>query len=539
MSNHQNEEKQVGVDEEDEEEKWAKHYSSNHQILLVGEGDFSFSLSLANSFGSASNILASSLDPYEKLGASLLHGVDATKMKLHSDLRWWKFDRIIFNFPHAGFHGKEDHAHVVNMHRNLVHGFFHNAIGMLRADGEIHVNHKATAPFCHWNITELGLKNCLVLIECVDFKKEDYPGYHNKRGDGWRCDEPFPLGECSTFKFRLSPTTKRLHTGITSMFASMRERPLQFQRIPMQMQQWSSSIKFSSRAGHLTNMEQTSQHVSFPLTSSTGNSFSGMDDGHLINPTVTFGGTNHDLRHSFHTPRPDIQGNPVQMQQWSPSIKFSSRAGPDIQGNPVQMQQWSPSIKFSSRVGHLTNMEQTSQHVSFPLTSSTGNSFSGMNDGHLINPTITFGGTNHDLRHSFHTPRPAIQGNPIQMQQWSPSIKFSSRASHLTNMEQTSQHVSFPLPSNIGNSFSRMTDGHSINSTEAFGGTNNDLRHSYHAPRPNFVRDCAAMTGRTLNGDMYALREHHRIRMSLMRLKRLLGHDHQLNESDEQRLEYR
>ena len=50
----------------------------------------------------------SNLEALEKLGASLLFGVDATKMKLHTDLKMWKFDRIIYNFPHAGFHGKED-----------------------------------------------------------------------------------------------------------------------------------------------------------------------------------------------------------------------------------------------------------------------------------------------------------------------------------------------------------------------------------------------------------------------------------------------
>ena len=79
---------------------------------------------------------------------------------------------------------------------------------MLRADGEIHVNHKTTTPFCHWNIRELASRNWLILIGCVDFKKEDYPGYKNKRGDGSRCDESFPLGECSTFEFRLSPTAR-------------------------------------------------------------------------------------------------------------------------------------------------------------------------------------------------------------------------------------------------------------------------------------------------------------------------------------------
>ncbi|CBI39843.3 unnamed protein product, partial [Vitis vinifera] len=246
---------EVGVEEQ---EKRLMHYSSFHQILLVGEGDFSFSLCLGHSFASASNIVASSLDPYvvlikmykkaksnlealEKLGASLLFGVDATKMKLHIGLKMRKFDRIIYNFPHASFHGKEDNRLMIkkrivvmdmicslnfivqssihcscSMHRDLVHGFFRNASGMLRANGEIHVNHKTTAPFSHWNLEELASQNSLVLFECVDFKKEDYPGYNNKRGAGSRCDEPFRLGACSTFKFRFSPTAMKMSRIVIS-----------------------------------------------------------------------------------------------------------------------------------------------------------------------------------------------------------------------------------------------------------------------------------------------------------------------------------
>lgn len=44
------------------EEKIKKHYSSFHNILLVGEGDFSFALCLARAFGSAVNMVATSLD---------------------------------------------------------------------------------------------------------------------------------------------------------------------------------------------------------------------------------------------------------------------------------------------------------------------------------------------------------------------------------------------------------------------------------------------------------------------------------------------
>lgn len=48
------------------------HYSSCHSILLVGEGDFSFSLSLAKAFGHASHMVATSLDTPGNLSLSPL-----------------------------------------------------------------------------------------------------------------------------------------------------------------------------------------------------------------------------------------------------------------------------------------------------------------------------------------------------------------------------------------------------------------------------------------------------------------------------------
>ncbi|CAD5315663.1 unnamed protein product [Arabidopsis thaliana] len=220
---------QLNRDSDGDEEVWVKHYSSNHQILLVGEGDFSFSHSLATLFGSASNICASSLDSYadvvvrkykkarsnlktlKRLGALLLHGVDATTLHFHPDLRYRRFDRVIFNFPHAGFHGRESDSSLIRKHRELVFGFFNGASRLLRANGEVHVSHKNKAPFSEWNLEELASRCFLVLIQRVAFEKNNYPGYENKRGDGRRCDQPFLLGECSTFKFRFSRVAKELY----------------------------------------------------------------------------------------------------------------------------------------------------------------------------------------------------------------------------------------------------------------------------------------------------------------------------------------
>ncbi|KAG8049862.1 hypothetical protein GUJ93_ZPchr0009g1210 [Zizania palustris] len=227
--------------EEDEEGvKWLKHYSSVQSILTVGDGDFSFSRALATAFGSGENLVATSLDTIDdlrskyskaesnitelkRLGATVLHGVNAKRMKDHTDLKVRRFDRIVFNFPHAGFKGKEDNLHMINSHKELVRGFFRNARHLLRPSGEIHVNHKRGRPYDNWDIEHLAFESSLVMVDNISFRKEDYPGYNQKRGDGGRCDQPFVLGSCCTFMFCIGDfkKLKKVHGNRIDSFSSL------------------------------------------------------------------------------------------------------------------------------------------------------------------------------------------------------------------------------------------------------------------------------------------------------------------------------
>ncbi|XP_040383600.1 uncharacterized protein LOC102721956 isoform X2 [Oryza brachyantha] len=172
----------ISAEGDDEGVKWLKHYSSVQSILTVGDGNFSFSLALATAFGSGENVVATSLDSIEhlrdkyskaesnimelkRLGVTVLHGIDAKRMKDHTDLKLRRFDRIVFNFPHAGFKGKEDDLRLI--------------------------------------------------------KKEDYPGYNQKRGDSAKCDQPFDLGACCTFMFiRDLERLKKVRGNRTRAFSS-------------------------------------------------------------------------------------------------------------------------------------------------------------------------------------------------------------------------------------------------------------------------------------------------------------------------------
>ncbi|XP_026389412.1 uncharacterized protein At4g26485-like [Papaver somniferum] len=206
-------------------ERWITHYSSSHKILLVGEGDFSFSACLARGFGSASNMVATSLDSedtlctrlpssqlhikdLQSLGCLVLHNVDVNFMASSSFyplLACMKFNRIVYNFPHAGhFIMRETHDSVIQRHKDLLSGFFKSSSKMLKEDGEVHVAHRDGHPYNRWEIEELANEAGLILIEKLDFRSSQYVGYSNKRGGSVRSNDSFPLGNCpKSFKFSL------------------------------------------------------------------------------------------------------------------------------------------------------------------------------------------------------------------------------------------------------------------------------------------------------------------------------------------------
>ncbi|KAK9065229.1 hypothetical protein SSX86_016612 [Deinandra increscens subsp. villosa] len=208
-------------EEEVKKEIWKGHYSSAHKILLVGEGDFSFSLCLARAFGSARNIVATTVDTHQELvkkysnaidnlrelqdrGSVVLCGVDATTMAHHFFLTTQRFHRIVYNFPHVGFYFPEPNGCQIKLNKQLVKGFMRNAKTLLkRENGEIHVTHKIGEIYDRWDLVKKADKIGLVVYETTPFFRSMYPGYTQKRAHGVRSDASFNLGESTTFKFRV------------------------------------------------------------------------------------------------------------------------------------------------------------------------------------------------------------------------------------------------------------------------------------------------------------------------------------------------
>ncbi|CAD5332627.1 unnamed protein product [Arabidopsis thaliana] len=189
-----------------QESKRLSRYSNEQKILVVGEGEFSFSLSLAKALGSATNITAISLDiredlgrnynsgkakveELERLGCTVVRGVNVHSMK--SDDRLAHYDIIIFNFPHAGKRNK------------VFGGFMESAREMMKdEDGEIHITLNTLNPFNKWDLKALAEEKGLRLIQRMQFIKWAFPSSSNKRASGSNCDFIYPIGSAITYMFK-------------------------------------------------------------------------------------------------------------------------------------------------------------------------------------------------------------------------------------------------------------------------------------------------------------------------------------------------
>ncbi|KAF9011161.1 hypothetical protein BDQ17DRAFT_1345612 [Cyathus striatus] len=128
-------------------------FKPTDKILLIGEGNFSFAQALIDDPPSElegiipQNITATAYDTevecYEKYpdahaivsnikqkGVKVLFGVDGTKLEKTAGLKGKKFDRVVWNFPHAGM-GITDQDRNIFTNQVLILGFLRSAANML------------------------------------------------------------------------------------------------------------------------------------------------------------------------------------------------------------------------------------------------------------------------------------------------------------------------------------------------------------------------------------------------------------------------
>ncbi|KAG7402184.1 E3 ubiquitin-protein ligase bre1 [Phytophthora boehmeriae] len=198
-------------------------YAAQDDVLVLGDGDFSFSRGLAKHRGSGRGLLATSFDSESQVRNKysnaeecinavrsahglVLHDVDATKLlALPRQVKTGTgfhampdfFQYIVFNFPHSG----QQRVHV---NRALLMDFFESARDRLKAHGEVHVTLKTRPPYSNWFIEDQAKAAGFVLKERRKFNIRLFPGYHHRTTDPQA--KKFEPDLCVTYVFVVNRT---------------------------------------------------------------------------------------------------------------------------------------------------------------------------------------------------------------------------------------------------------------------------------------------------------------------------------------------
>lgn len=209
-------------------------FQQDETVLLVGEGDFSFAVSLIEEkYVSPSNLIATSYDTKEQVeqkyvdglknitfleeqgvqvhfsidGTALLGNFKPTKksvLKLFNPPK--PLNHIMFNFPHTG-KGVKDMARNVRDHQRLVDGYFKSANELLSVHSQLDLGGYAVEPstsvilsvfegepYVSWGIKALARGAGLKVERSGAFIWEAFPSYHHKRTNSMR-DTTKPAAE--------------------------------------------------------------------------------------------------------------------------------------------------------------------------------------------------------------------------------------------------------------------------------------------------------------------------------------------------------
>ncbi|XP_069578039.1 ferredoxin-fold anticodon-binding domain-containing protein 1 [Brachyistius frenatus] len=198
--------------------------SPSRSILLVGEGNFSFSASASQRYcETGTSITASCLQHQEEAlrhegaaeniqtikdaGGAVHFEVDCTKLGECASLQGRVFDRVVFNFPHCG------RKSGVKKNRDLLRNFFLSCIQVLAEDGEVHVtlcNGQGGTPVDQpkrewhnsWQVAAMAAEAQLILSAVRPFESGKHRSY---KCTGYRSqDKGFHVEKALLHVFTLS-----------------------------------------------------------------------------------------------------------------------------------------------------------------------------------------------------------------------------------------------------------------------------------------------------------------------------------------------
>lgn len=172
---------------------YAGFYTASQYILTVGDGDLSFSLSIAKEFRKQIRgqipLIATTYENRESLlrtypeiekrlnslsdmDIEVHNGVDATNLQQYEFLTDRLFERILWNFPCIRIEkGLDGQVSELDQNKQLIRAFFRSAASFLKDDGEIHITHKTVEPFSWWGIESLAEEGEFRCVFKVAFDK--------------------------------------------------------------------------------------------------------------------------------------------------------------------------------------------------------------------------------------------------------------------------------------------------------------------------------------------------------------------------------